>query len=623
MSEPCSLSSPPSPTRLAEHRFGAAVVAVAVCCMYLLFGLGHRTQRAEGDGVYNWIFARSLAFDGDIHFANDYKLCGDPWHVGRLRGTDHPDNTFYAGPSLVWVPLLLAARVALPLSPSASLAARQGCSGPYVTAVLGFTPLLAGLALFLCYLSARRFAGDGAAAAATALIGLGSPLAAYAGVFPSYAHCYSAVAAALMTWLTLRARERPDSWGRWLAAAGSLAVLTLMRPTDAVMALFPAAVAATTLRRRWPRLIAVLAILVTGVGLGALPTLLVYKYLYGTYLAIPQGRYYLDLRQAHPWLLLFAPHGGLFYYTPGVWISLAGAWVMARQRWCRPLLAATLVASALVIWVAASPLDWHAAGTFGARRLVVLVPWLVLLAAPVLQRLGEWLTPRPMVALAAAATLALSIPVGGALGAQYAQARLQLPTERAHTQGEIYGLGGKAVWDTVDEALGPLAIAPAALYFRLRYGLSPRMLAAATEGDWYTRNFLTLAWKSRSLPVQSPVMAQLATGMLPAPAGLRMGQERSTLVFSAQWRWATHVIVKVSALGPTTMRVGAGRVWGTKWFGQALPVKTTLESLEFPIPEGGFGSGVNELVFEIDNAWAGVVISGLELDDRTPRGPAF
>ena len=61
-----------------------------------------------------------------------------------------------------------------------------------------------------------------------------------------------------------------------------------MRPTDAAMALFPSAVAAMALWRWWPR-VAVLAILVAGVGLGALPTLLVYKYLYGTYLAIPQG----------------------------------------------------------------------------------------------------------------------------------------------------------------------------------------------------------------------------------------------------------------------------------------------------------------------------------------------
>ena len=247
-------------------------------------------------------------------------------------------------------------------------------------------------------------------------------------------HAYSAVAAALMTWLTLRARERPESWGRWLLVGGALSLVTLMRPTDAAMALFPSAVAAMALWRWWPR-VAVLAILVAGVGLGALPTLLVYKYLYGTYLAIPQGRYYLDLQQSHPWLLLFAPHGGLFYYTPGVWLSLTGALLLGRQRWQRPLLTALLVASGLVIWVAAAPLDWHAAGTFGARRLVVLVPWLVLLAAPAMQRLGEWLTARPAAAVSVAVTLALAFPVGGALGAQYAQARFLLPTERAHDPG--------------------------------------------------------------------------------------------------------------------------------------------------------------------------------------------
>jgi hypothetical protein len=609
-------------TRLAEHRFGVALVVVAVGCMLLMYGLGHRTQRAEGDGVYNWMFARSLAFDGDIDFANDYKVCGDPWRVGRLRGTQHPDNTFYVGPSVVWVPLLLAARVVAPIPVTADAPTRQGCWGRYVVVVLAFTPLLGGLALFLSYLAARRFAGDGAAAAATALVGLGSPLAAYSAVFPSYAHAYSAVAAALMTWLTLRARERPESWGRWLAVGGSLSLVTLMRPTDAAMALFPAAVAAVALGRWWPRLVAVLAILVAGVGLGALPTLLVYKYLYGTYLAIPQGRYYLDLWQSHPWLVLFAPHGGLFYYTPGVWLSLAGAFLLGRQRWQWPLLAALLVASGLVIWVAASPLDWHAAGTFGARRLVVLVPWLVLLAAPAAQRLGEWLIARPATAVCVAVTLALAFPVGGTLGAQYAQGRFLLPSERAHTQGEIYGLGAKAVWDTVDERLGPLAILPASIYFWLRYGLSPTMLAAATEGDWYARNFM-LEWKSRNVPVRSAIAGKLATGMTHTPGGLKLEQRRSTLVFSAQWRWATQVFVTAVAEAPTTIRVGSGRIWGTKWFGQPMPLKVNEQTVEIPVPPGGFGSGVNEFVFEVGDPAAQVVITGLTLDDRTPRGPAF
>ena len=187
-------------TRLAEQRFGVAVVTVAVGCMFLMYGLGLRTQRVEGDGVYNWMFARSLAFDGDIHFANDYQVCGDPWRVGRLRGTQHPDNTFYVGPSVVWVPLLLVARVVAPIPETAAPTIRQGCWGRYAAVVLAFTPLLGGLALFLSYRAARRFAGDGAAAARDS--------AARPGQLRSrptrpcsraMRHAYSAVAAALMT----------------------------------------------------------------------------------------------------------------------------------------------------------------------------------------------------------------------------------------------------------------------------------------------------------------------------------------------------------------------------------------------------------------------------------------
>ncbi len=79
--------------------FGLPLVAYVA-----LYFIDATAFHPSGDGYYSWVFARSLAFDGDIELTIDYAQCGDPFDVGRDRGPGHPDNPFYVGPALFWVP---------------------------------------------------------------------------------------------------------------------------------------------------------------------------------------------------------------------------------------------------------------------------------------------------------------------------------------------------------------------------------------------------------------------------------------------------------------------------------------------------------------------------------------
>jgi hypothetical protein len=604
----------------ADQRFGLIATLAALVLLYVVHALSPRGAGAEGDGFYNWLYARSLAFDHDIEFTNDYKLCGDPWHNGRLRGTTHPDNTFYIGPSLVWAPLLAVARH-VPLAATAVSGARAGCFGSYMGFVLGFGPLVGALALYLAYRAARRFARDGAAAAAIVLLGLASPLAAYASVFPSYVHVYSAAAVAAMALTTLRAWERPEAIGRWVAVGGTVALVVLMRSTDVVVGLVPAVAAAVRLWRHWWRLALALALLAAGVVLGALPTLLAYKYLYGTSFAIPQGRYYLQLGHSHPFLLLFAPHGGFFYYLPTAWLSVAGLVLgLRRARPAWPLLAAILGALVVTLWICSAPLDWHANGTFGARRLVAVTVFFVMLAAIALEEVAAWLTARPRATLVIAASLAIFMPVSAVLTAVIAQGRHVITTERAHSQADLYGAAPKALWEMIDANVGPLAILPAALVFRLRYGVPMRSFAAATETYYYNRS-LDLVWTERRIPVAAPAFLETTTGMTAAKGGLGLTSRRSSVVFSAQWFHATHLGFTLKADRPTTLKVGAGGWFGTRWYGE-VKVEPANKFYELPVPPGGFDSGLRQVVFEVADPAAGVVMSTLGFDDREKyKGP--
>src|ERR1039458_1900074 len=96
-------------------RWGVVVTLASSALFLWMFSTGPYARNAgRSDGYYTWLFARSIAYDHDIDFTNDYALCGDPAAKGILRGTHHPDNPFYIGPSIAWVPVLSVVRHVVP-----------------------------------------------------------------------------------------------------------------------------------------------------------------------------------------------------------------------------------------------------------------------------------------------------------------------------------------------------------------------------------------------------------------------------------------------------------------------------------------------------------------------------
>ena len=119
----------------------------------------------------------------------------------------------------MWAPTVVTVHLLLRgLGPHSPWPA-DGFSAPYQLAV-GFTTLaLAVLTLVLTYRIARRFAGP--AAAAAALLTLGTPLIGYGAVEVSMAHgpAGAALAGFVFVWLRTFGSPRP---GRWAALGGWL-----------------------------------------------------------------------------------------------------------------------------------------------------------------------------------------------------------------------------------------------------------------------------------------------------------------------------------------------------------------------------------------------------------------
>ncbi len=594
----------------ARERYGWIVTAVMLGLALWIYGATPGVQRPVADGFYSYLYARSLAFDGDVDFGNDYALCGDPFAIGVDRGTGHPDNLFYPGPALVWAVPLLVARW---FAPGADLAST--CGPPWTTWAFLASPLAGAALALLSYRLARRWFSDGVAALATALVCLAGPAFRFSALLPSYSHIYDALAIALVVSSSWWAADCPARSGRWGLVALALGVAVLQRLSNAAFVAVPIVAAlrmsGASRRQRWLGAGAALGGMLAGLGvMGQL-----YAYLYGSAWTFTHGRYFLHPLHPHPFLLLFDAEEGLFLFAPAVWLSVIGLVGALRHGHARWHLLPLVVVAGFELWLASAALDWAP-----ARRLTNLtVLWVVLAAFP-LRSLRDFLAPPQRSLVAVGVLAALPFVVHG-VGFAWGVPRQLVPTERPVSQSELYGSTTAAFWHMVAQPLGNVALLPGEALFRLRYGLPGDRLGEAAFPRTYWRDFRSLQWQRREIDLLDEHRRGLTDGFSSAPSGLRPAAARTRLVFAAQWPYATHVTV--FAAGPGTLRVGRGR-WlrEPRWFGSAQPLSDCAAGCDFSIPAGGFASGINELVF----TWSepeSAELRSLRLDDRAPRPAAF
>jgi hypothetical protein len=601
---------------IAEQPAGLAVCLVALV-MYLWFYLAERARVMPGnsDPHYIWMYARSLVFDHDFDFTNDYRICGDPFRLGKYRGTVHPDNPYYLGPTLFLAPALWLFRAIVSVSPSAPPDVVAACHGPVASLSMGVGCVLGAVTLFLAYRLARRFASDGVAAVAAALFGWGGLLAAYSGLWPNYSHVFSTFGVALVALMTARAAEKPQSWWRWAFVALAVAIGTWQRPPQLIYGLVPLVAAVHQFHHDRKRLLRVLLVLAGGAVAGTIPLLLHFKYLYGHYLASPVQGPYIHLAHAHPFLLLFGPHGGLFYVTPVAWLAVIGLWFALRRVDMRPMVIPLVIAGAVEGFIYSSALDWHGAGTFGARRLTSLTPLFIVLSVAALGPFVQWLEARPKRAIVLLSFTTV-IPIAAMTqGMMLGQSRGTIPCCRGASQSELYGGGAKALFGALDETIGDVAVLPASLVFAARYRVAPNRFRDATEPIFYVRDFRRLDFIAHGFSLDDTRL--VTDGLTIVKHGARLTKQRARVVFGAEWPFATKLQVDVQSSEPGRLRVGFGGVWNVRWLdtieiGPDKQVTTVLT-----VPPGVFSSGIVEMVFEVEGAAPdAVVIQRVQIEDE-------
>jgi hypothetical protein len=376
-------------------------------CLFLLSLPAVTPRIYSSDEIQYFSYLRSLWFDRDLSFENEYRYFydrgiarSDGFHetfLERQTDTGRRINFATIGCALLWAPFYAVGDGVARLTGAEA----DGFSKPYVAAAAYGSAVYGFLALAIAIVAARRLGLDAFGAAVA--LWLGTPLLFYMYVAPVFSHACSAFAVALFIYLWLRVRETWTLQGAAvLGAAGGL--MATVREQD-LFFILPVALdfalwgfkrgLAQTLREKAVTIIAAAAAFAVVYA----PQVAAYVVLNGHIGPHASVGRKMNWMAPHALQVLLSPEHGFFIWTPLAAIAFAGLVVDLRpegadlrpkgadlrpkgrsylQIGMRQAGSLMLLMALLQVYVSGSVESWTVAGGFGQRRFVALTAVMVI-----------------------------------------------------------------------------------------------------------------------------------------------------------------------------------------------------------------------------------------------------
>jgi hypothetical protein len=399
-------------------RSGLSQRELAVLVLVFAVSLPGVTPRLySSDEVQYFSYLRSLWFDHDVSFENEYRYFYDH-NIAQSAGfhetflehhtaTGRRKNYGTIGCALLWAPFYAAGDVAARLMRAAGRdVAVDGFSKPYMAAVAYGSAVLGFAAILLSISAARRLTGRAGAVAAGMAVWVGTPLLFYMYVAPPFSHAASAFAVALFVTVWLHVRDRWRVPGT-IALGLCGALMAMVREQDIFFLAGPALdFVVTAVRRRLEngtgtgetgRFVTAGIAGFTAFAIGYLPQLLAYTALNGRPSPAADVQRKMMWYSPHGLQVLASPEHGFLFWTPLAVLGLAGLFVLMRRPDRRRIGACAVLMAALQVYISGVVESWTVAGAFGQRRFVCLTILLVIGLAAVLSSVTR--VPRRIVIL--------------------------------------------------------------------------------------------------------------------------------------------------------------------------------------------------------------------------------
>ncbi len=259
----------------------------------------------------------------------------------------------------------------------------NGFSLPYRIGLLLSTSLFALAGLWFLRKLLLRFFKDGAVAITLIATFLGTNLLYYSLKEPM-AHAYNFFLASLILYLTFRYFDKKSLLKAFLIGAFS-GLLTLIRPTDAIILLFPIILFIKYEGSRWTAHLPNLLIAILAGLLVISPQLFYWHYMAGKWLVYTytdEGFFFSD---PEIWKGLFSYRKGWVIYSPVlVFAGIGFGFLWFKNRLFAIASAVTLF---IALWVTFSWWSWWYGGGFGARPMIDFLPLLGFAFAAVFEKL--------------------------------------------------------------------------------------------------------------------------------------------------------------------------------------------------------------------------------------------
>ena len=388
---------------MAEHEQGGWWHEWGALCIVAVLALPLFTPRVYGaDEIKYFAALRSVYFDRDLHYANEYAhfIGRDPVAHAGLRPymegetpTGYRLNDAPIGTAVLWSPFYVAADIGVAAARSLGAAVpRDGYAWPYVWAVCLGSLFWGTAGMFLAYRLCRAYASRTASLWGVVAIWFASPVVFYLYITPAMAHANSmfAVSLFLLLWQRGRVDRAARGWVILGAAAGLMILvrelnwlLLLVLAVDETQGILHVVQSADGQRVRgaplvraavvewWRRSVGYLCFAVA-LGIVVAPQLYVYQTLNGTFGPTPFVVEKFSLLPRYAFAVLFSGFHGLFSWHPVTLVAVLGLAALWRR--------APWVAAALVVFVAAQVLvigsyeTWWGGASFGARRFINCTP---------------------------------------------------------------------------------------------------------------------------------------------------------------------------------------------------------------------------------------------------------
>ncbi len=359
------------------------------------------------DEIEYFAYLRSMWFDGDLSFDNEYRYFYDRgiargWgfrdtFLGGTTATGMRVNFAPVGSAILWAPFYILTDTGVRTARAAGIdVADDGYSTPYMASVVYASTLYGFLAIALSTYAASRVVGSVRAATASAfVVWFGTPILFYMYLAPGFSHACSAFAVAVFFVLWMHVR-REWSFAGVIALGACAALMGMVREQDLFMAVGPAidfvVFALRKVRSGALSLSTTVMRAVAGsvtVAICFLPQVVSYVTLFGKPAPSSTVQGKMSWTAPHVLQVLASPTNGLLFWTPVALPALVGLiWLAVSRRkidghdglepteraWIG-VICLTMVMSQLYLGGALD--TWAGAGSFGQRRLVGLTIFFV------------------------------------------------------------------------------------------------------------------------------------------------------------------------------------------------------------------------------------------------------